>query len=198
MRGIRRVGAAAAVLVLAGTALGAAAGSAGAAQIGSASAPAAAACPTGWGSGVKGTPPVGGVPLDDVRTGRHDCFDRIVFDVPGGGDEIGYYVQYVDQLQQAGSGDVIPVGGGAILEIRVGAPSYDPENGGVAYPGEVAEPLPGVDITGYRTFRDTRFAGSFEGETQIGVGVRARLPFRVLQLEDRLVVDVAHSWTSAG
>jgi hypothetical protein len=53
-----------------------------------------------------------------------------------------------------------------------------------------------VDLTGYRTFRDTRFAGSFEGETQIGLGVRARLPFRVLQLDGRIIVDVAHSWTA--
>ncbi|WP_060883931.1 AMIN-like domain-containing (lipo)protein, partial [Streptomyces caniscabiei] len=155
----------------------------------------AAACPTGWGSGVKGSPDSGSAPLSDIRTGRHDCFDRIVFDVPDGGAHVGYYVQYVDRLHQVGSGDPIPVKGGAILEIRVAAPSYDPETGGVVYPGDVAGPLPGVNLTGYRTFRDTRFAGSFEGETQIGVGVRARLPFRVLQLSDRLVVDVAHSWT---
>ena len=86
--------------------------------------------------------------------------------------------------------------GGAIIEIRVAAPSYDPENGQPTYPGRVAQPLPGVDISGYRTFRDTRFAGSFEGDTQIGLGVRARLPFRVIQLPDQLVVDVAHSWTA--
>lgn len=187
-----------AVLVLAGTAMGTAAGGAAAASAGSTAAKSAAACPTGWGSGVKGTPPVGGEPLKDIRTGRHDCYDRVVFDIPDGGDEVGYYVQYVDELRQAGSGDLIPVTGGAILEIRVGAPSYHPETGGIAYPGKAAEPLPGVNISGYRTFRDTRFASSFEGETQIGVGVRARLPFRVLRLDDRVVVDVAHSWTSTG
>ncbi|MGW0708087.1 AMIN-like domain-containing (lipo)protein [Streptomyces sp. NPDC002643] len=196
MRGNRRMGTVAAVLVLAGTASVAAAGSAGAAPAGGTAAKAVAACPTGWGSGVKGTPGVGAVPLDDVRTGRHDCYDRIVFDVPGGGDEIGYYVQYVDEFRQMGSGDLIPVSGGAILEIRVAAPSYDPEGGGVVYPGHVGENLPGVNVTGYSTFRDTRFGGSFEGETQVGLGVRARLPFRVLQLDDRLVVDVAHSWTA--
>ncbi|MCL6734607.1 AMIN-like domain-containing (lipo)protein [Streptomyces neyagawaensis] len=190
---MRRIGAAVAVLVLAGTATVAAGGGASAAPAGAAR---AAACPTGWGSGLKGVPDSGIVPLADIRTGRHDCYDRMVFDVPGGGDHIGYYVQYVDQLHQVGSGDVIPVGGGAVLEVRIAAPSYDPETGAVAYPGKAAKPLPGVDITGYRTFRDTRFAGSFEGETQIGLGVRARLPFRVTRLHDRLVVDVAHSWTS--
>ncbi|WP_149830849.1 AMIN-like domain-containing (lipo)protein [Streptomyces tailanensis] len=193
---MRRIGSAIAVLVLTGTAMGAAAGSAGAAPVADART-AAAACPTGWGSGLKGVPSSGAAPLTDVRTGRHDCFDRMVFDVPGGGDDIGYYIQYVDRLHQAGSGDHIPVGGGAILEVRIAAPSYDPETGEPVYDADVAKPLPGVDITGYRTFRDTRFAGSFEGETQIGLGVRARLPFRVIQLSDRLVVDVAHSWTTS-
>lgn len=190
---MRRIGVTVLALALAGTAIATTAVTATAAPGGAARA--AAACPTGWGSGVKGSPDSGAVPLSDIRTGRHDCFDRIVLDVPGGGDRLGYWVQYVDRLHQSGSGDPIPVTGGAILEIRVAAPSYDPETGGVVYPGKVGKPLPGVNISGYRTFRDTRFAGSFEGETQIGLGVRARLPFRVLQLPDRLVVDVAHSWT---
>ncbi len=51
-----------------------------------------------------------------------------------------------------------------------------------------------VNLAGYRTFQDTRFAGSFEGDTQIGLGVRARLPFRVFQEGNRIVVDVAHDW----
>ncbi|MDX3522662.1 hypothetical protein [Streptomyces scabiei] len=190
---MRRIGAAVLALALAGIATGTTAATASAVPGGAAWA--ATGCPTGWGSGLKGVPDSGTVPLAEIRTGRHDCYDRIVFDVPDGGDHIGHWVQYVDRLHQSASGDVIPVSGGAILEIRVAAPSYDPETGGVVYPGEVAEPLPGVDIAGYRTFRDTRFAGSFEGETQIGLGVRARLPFRVLQLPGRLIVDVAHSWT---
>ncbi|XXC92426.1 hypothetical protein ACLLJJ_01895 [Streptomyces sp. A5-4] len=54
--------------------------------------------------------------------------------------------------------------------------------------------LPGVNLTGYKTFKDTKFGASFEGQTQIGLGVRARLPFRVLQSGDKLTVDVAHTW----
>ncbi|MFF4352887.1 hypothetical protein [Streptomyces sp. NPDC001530] len=155
----------------------------------------ATACPTGWGSlgktGVSSTT----APLENIRTGRHACYDRMVFDIPGAtGSGFGYSVRYVDHLYQDGSGRLIPVGGGAVLEVRVTAPSYDPETGAPTYPGRAGRPLPGVDLTGYRTFRDTRFASSFEGDTQIGVGVRARLPFRVLRLSDRVVVDVAHNW----
>jgi hypothetical protein len=54
--------------------------------------------------------------------------------------------------------------------------------------------LPGVNLAGYQTFREAKFAGSFEGQTSVGLGVRARLPFRVFTLDSRLVVDVAHRW----
>ncbi|MGW2741235.1 AMIN-like domain-containing (lipo)protein [Streptomyces sp. NPDC001450] len=186
---MRRIGAVIAALLLAGAGLGTASSAAATTQ--------ATACPTGWGSGAKGGPTTGAAPLDDIRTGRHACFDRMVFDVPGGGRSIGYYVRYVHRLHQTASGRYIPVGGGAVLDVHIGAPSYDPETGAVTYPGRVGHTLPGVNVSGYRTFRDTRFAGSFEGETQIGLGVRARLPFRVIQLSDRLVIDVAHNWTGS-
>lgn len=156
---------------------------------------AATACPTGWGSLDETNSAATATPLTNVRTGRHDCYDRFVVDVPGASaTSLGFWVGYVDQFYQDGSGRPIPVGGGAILEIRVNAPAYNPETGASTYPGRVAQPLPGVNLTGYRTFRDTRYGGSFEGVSQFGLGVRARLPFRVLRLADHLVVDVAHTW----
>jgi hypothetical protein len=191
---MRRIGAAVAVLVLAGTTLGTAAGTAGA-ETRAEGSRAVAACPTGWGSGAKGGPAVGADHLRDIRTGRHTCYDRIVFEVPGG-DQVTYQVQYVDRLYADGSGQYIPVAGGAILAIHIGAWSFDLEAGVPTYPGVVGKRLPGVNISGYSTFRDTRFGGTFEGQTTVGLGVRARLPFRVLQLDDRVVVDVAHRWTS--
>ncbi|MFE5869750.1 hypothetical protein ACFQ6V_14025 [Streptomyces roseifaciens] len=152
-------------------------------------------CEAGWGSLPKAGTDTAYRSLLDVRAGRHECYDRLVFDVQGAGDRpIGYRVEYVDRLQQDGSGDVIPVGGGAILAVRVAAPSYDTSTGEPRYPGHAGQPLPGVDLTGFRTFQDTRFASSFEGDTLVGLGVRARLPFRVFQERNRIVVDVAHTW----
>ncbi|WP_189131866.1 AMIN-like domain-containing (lipo)protein [Wenjunlia tyrosinilytica] len=157
---------------------------------------ATAPCPTGWGSLPKTGAGSGYKPLEDIRTGRHDCYDRMVLDVRGAtsADAIGFRVGYVDRLYQDGSGDYIPVGGGAVIEVRIAAPSYDPATGEPTYDGKAGRHLPGVDVSGYRTFRDTRFASSFEGDTQVGLGVRARLPFRVFQTGGHLVVDVAHSW----
>ncbi|MGV9500926.1 MULTISPECIES: AMIN-like domain-containing (lipo)protein [Streptomyces] len=186
-----------ATLAVVGAVVGVAAVPAGAAPAGGQrAATQVTACPTGWGSLAKTGSGATQAPLTNIRTGRHACFDRMVVDVPGAGSGVGYTVGYVDRLYQDGSGRHIPVAGGAVLEVRVAAPSYDPETGAPTYPGRVSRPLPGVDLTGYRTFRDTRFAGSFEGDTQIGLGVRARLPFRVLRLDDRVIVDVAHSWTA--
>lgn len=154
-------------------------------------------CPTGWGSLTKSRAVGTADPVTNVRTGRHACYDRLVVDVPGADKgSLGYRVGYVTRLHQDGSGRYIPVAGGAVLEIRVAAPAYDPETGAPTYPGRSGRPLPGVDLDGYRTFRDARFAGSFEGDTQLGLGVRARLPFRVLQVDGRVVVDVAHTWSS--
>lgn len=154
------------------------------------------ACPTGWGSVAKSDADTTSTPVRNVRTGRHACYDRMVVDLPGTARSgLGYTVRYVDRLHQDGSGRHIPVAGGAVLEVRVAAPSYDPASGEPTYPARAGRPLPGVDLTGYRTFRDARFAGSFEGETQVGLGLRARLPFRVLEVRDHIVIDVAHTWT---
>ncbi|WP_275561945.1 hypothetical protein [Streptomyces sp. 5-6(2022)] len=191
---MRRWGTAIAAIVLASAGL---AGTAGAAQaVGTSS---AAACATAWGSLDRTDPALSGKPLENIRTGQNECYDRMVFDIKGAtaADRIGYRVGYVETLNQAGTGDPIPVGGGAILEIKVGASSYDYETGKSTYPGKARQPLPGVDVSGYQTFRDTRYASSFEGETQVGLGVRARLPFRVFQSDGHLVVDVAHSWNAA-
>ncbi|MER8007048.1 MULTISPECIES: hypothetical protein [unclassified Streptomyces] len=153
------------------------------------------ACPTGWGSLPKSHSAATSSPLKNVRTGRHTCYDRMVIDVPGANrSALGYSVGYVSHLYQDGSGREIHVGGGAVLEVRINAPAYDPETGKPTYPAKAGRPLPGVDLTGYRAFRDTRFAASFEGDTQLGLGVRSRLPFRVLRTDGHVIVDVAHSW----
>ncbi|MEU5670692.1 hypothetical protein ABZ749_10050 [Micromonospora sp. NPDC047753] len=56
-----------------------------------------------------------------------------------------------------------------------------------------------ANLLRYQTLRDVVFGGSFEGYSTFAVGVRARLPFRVLVLagpgtHSRVVLDVAHQW----
>ena len=157
---------------------------------------AVASCATPWGSTAEWVKPLGAAPLTAVRTDRHDCFDRMVFDLAG--PVAGYRVEYVEQVFQDGSGAVLPVPGGARLLVNVNHPAYD-EAGN---PTIVPAPTVGksADVRGYRTLSAVVYGSSFEGATTFGVGVRARLPFRVSTLDgpgggSRLVVDVAHRWS---
>ncbi len=153
---------------------------------------AATSCATPWGSTPEWVTSLGAAPLTRVRTGRHDCFDRVVFDLAG--PAAGYRVEYVGQVMQDGSGAVLPVPGGARLLVNVNHPAYD----GAGNPTIVPAPRAGrqvADVGGYRTLRSVVYGGSFEGATTFGVGVRARLPFRVFTVGgSRVVVDVAHRW----
>lgn len=149
----------------------------------------AAGCATNWGSLTKGSlADYTEGPLTTVRTGRHDCYDRLVLDIAGAG--FGYRVEYVNQVVQDGSGNPVPLRGGAKIQIIVQAM---PANGFPASSPEL------TNVSGYSTFRQVAGAGAFEGQTTIGLGVRARLPFQVLTLPltgggTRFVVDVAHTW----
>lgn len=131
----------------------------------------------------------------NVRTGRHTCYDRLVVDVSG---PVGtYHVQYVSEISTEGGGFPVPTRGGAALQIGVMNPGYNPHNGVPTY--VIANTNELTNVTGYRTFRQIVWGGTYEGYSSIGIGVRARLPFRVFVLtgpgsSSRLVVDVAHRW----
>jgi hypothetical protein len=164
-----------------------------------AAAPAASAtegfCGITWGSLSKGAEPMVASQIVDMRFGRHQCFDRMVIDLDG--DAPGYRVEYVPQVVQDGSGKVVPLRGAAKLQVVTLAPMYD-EQGHSITPTYECD-LYGI-VDGFKTFREAKCAGSFEGQTTFGLGVRARLPFRAFVLDgpgdgSRLVVDVAHRWS---
>jgi hypothetical protein len=158
--------------------------------VGSAAAASAPYCGITWGSQPKLVNPSTWPQLTNVRAGRHDCYDRLVFDFQGP-DITGSWVNYVTTMTADGSGQVVPLRGGAKLSVVLHAPAYDDE-GQPTY--HVANGPELVNVSGYRTFRQVAWAGSFEGMTSVGLGVRARLPFRAFTLPGRLIVDVAHAW----
>ncbi len=100
-------------------------------------------------------------------------------------------MRYVDDVYEDGSGRLVPLRGGAKLQVVVFSPAYD-DAGNPTYTFANRAEL--VNVTGYSTFRQVAWAGSFEGATTVGLGVRARLPFRVFTLPGRVVLDVAHQW----
>lgn len=138
----------------------------------------AAGCSVTWGSTAKSVTNLTHRTLVGVRAGQHPCYDRLVLDLNRAGE--GYRVRYVTAVRDQGRGAVVPLRGGAFLQVDDQSQAYR----------RIAMP----SVTGYRTFRQVAWGGSFEGYTTIGLGVRARLPFRVLRVDNHLVIDVAHQW----
>ena len=148
-----------------------------------------------WGSLTKSLNRMTTAPITNVRAGRNTCFDRMVIDLRGKG--AGYTVRYASQVFTEGQGLVIPLRGGAKLDVVITAPTYDINTGRSTYNPANSREL--VNVAGFTTFRQIASGGSFEGYTTIGLGVRARLPMRVFILDgpgtgSRLVIDVAHHW----
>lgn len=142
-------------------------------------------CGITWGSLPKSLNDMRQGEIDTVRAGRHLCYDRVVVDIDG--PPGGYRVEYVPQVLSDPKGDVVTVPGGARLQFVVQNPDFSSTTVGTKV----------VNVSGFRTLRSVVYAGSFEGLTTYGVGVRARLPFRVFRIpggHGRIVLDVAHKW----
>jgi hypothetical protein len=161
-------------------------------------APAQAAAPycgITWGSTAESgstEDPATGAAVAAVRAGEHDCYDRLVVDVRGVTTLTTWRVEYVPGVTEDASGNPVTLRGGAFLQLSLGASQgYRP-----------ADPRELAPVAGFATFRQVAPAGSFEGVTTIGLGVRARLPFRVVTMTGipgsangvRVVLDVAHRW----
>jgi hypothetical protein len=149
-----------------------------------------AACAVTWGSLPKSRSATGLGTVHNIRAGRHACFDRLVFDIDGPMSTSAYVVRYVDHVRDD-SGAVVRLRGGATLEVALAGHRFHPED------------RAGVDVAGFRTFRQVASGSSDGRTTTFGLGVRARLPFRVYVLDrrpsnppgfSRVVVDVAHRW----
>lgn len=167
--------------------VGAAATTASATAAPTASASSAPYCGIFWGSLPKQSASMTTAPVLGVRSGMHACFDRVVFDLGRGSGRVGYNVRYVTEVAGP-SGMPVPLVGGAKIQITLHAPAMRtvPSSGVINY-------------TGWQTFRQLKYVASFEGFTDFGLGVRARLPMRVFTLTNtdggqRLVVDVANFW----
>lgn len=126
--------------------------------------------------------------VTDVRIGRHDGFDRVVYEMGGTGTP-GWTVQYVDEAVQDGSGTVIDIPGDGTLQVLISGSAYPMDSG--------AEPFASdAPVTGPGTVTVTEAQGwsVFEGITDAFIGLQsAGHPFRVYLLESpvRVVVDIA-------
>jgi hypothetical protein len=128
------------------------------------------------------------VTVRDIRLGRQDGFDRVVFEVGGTGTP-GWDVRYVDAASSQGSGKPIDVAGAAILQVSLTGAGYPYDTGVMEY--SAAGPL---TTGGTEAVTEVVFDATFEGTTTAFVGTKSRAPFRVYLMQNptRVVLDVAH------
>lgn len=128
------------------------------------------------------TPPL----VTGVRFAGHKGYDRLVIDLDG--PMTGYRAGWVDKLIEDGSGDVVDLKGGAYLQVTLFPANAHDEAGRSTWKGprEIATKLPNL--------RHVVNNGDFEGVVSIGLVLRRKAGFRVLEQSgpSRLVVDVAH------
>jgi hypothetical protein len=125
--------------------------------------------------------------LVDVRTGRHEGFDRVTFEFDG--PRPGYRVEYVEPpITEDGSGDEVDVAGTAFLQIRLEpASGFDMEAGEPTYDGPRV-----VDGNGTSVLDEVVRTGDFEAVLTWVAGSSDRVDFRVTTLADptRVVIDL--------
>jgi hypothetical protein len=126
------------------------------------------------------------VTVSDIRVGRQDGFDRVVFEVGGTGTP-GWDVRYVDAASSQGSGKPVDVAGDALLQVTLSGVGYPYDTGVQEY--SASGPL---SAAGTEAVTEVVYDATFEGTTVAFVGTTARTPFRVYLLENptRVVLEV--------
>ncbi|CAN5902279.1 hypothetical protein BH23ACT10_BH23ACT10_11780 [soil metagenome] len=129
--------------------------------------------------------------LREIRVGRHDGFDRMVFEFDGG--RPAYTVRLTDVARTGGAGTPIPVRGTTALQIDLQASTIDMQAPGFPRTFRPEGPL----TPRFTALRELRYGNEFEGLSTFAAGLRTRTGFRVLELAHptRVAIDVAHDAT---
>ncbi len=122
--------------------------------------------------------------LVDVRVAEAGGADRIVLEFSGDGRP-GWVADYVDEAVLEGSGEVVDLGGAAVLDIHASGTTWPA-------PGYYSGP-PRLTPDSGSAVSEVYVAGTFEGYTQVLAGIEGEpVPFRVRALTGpaRLVVEL--------
>ena len=121
-----------------------------------------------------------------IRTGGHDCFERVVLELQGTGELPGYQVEYVgDPVLESPSGQPTEVAGDATLVLSFGAWMMNPDGSGYTGPMEI---VPG-NVT---NILELELIENFEGQSAWAIGLDEQRGFVVTTLTDpvRIVIDI--------
>ncbi len=125
--------------------------------------------------------------LKAVRTGKHESFDRVVFEFEGNALP-GYVVEFVDKpVRDCGRGEVVPVSGDGFLMVTLQPGNAHTEGGQPTVQNREQEPNLNV-------LKQLKLICDFEAQVQWIMGLASPNRYRVLELTNpaRLVVDVSH------
>ncbi|RVW10367.1 hypothetical protein EGT67_04085 [Prescottella agglutinans] len=146
------------------------------------------AAPTGQSQQTSAASPDAALTITDIRVGKHDGFDRVVYEFGGTGTP-GWRADIVSTATQQGSGNPLAVAGEGILQVLVDGSSMPFMTNVEPYSG----PNP-LEVENPVVVTEVRDAGIFEGTDQTLIGLTDRdVSYRVYTLTEptRLVVDVA-------
>ena len=152
-----------------------------------ASSPQAGLLPLGEANEAKKTQSAGApaqLVVTTMRTGTHEGFDRVVFELQGQGTP-GWFADYVDAPTQQASGHPIEVEGDTFLNINIDGTTY-PFELGIEDP--VLAPVPGHGPVVQQVVN----GGTFEGHSQFIIGMKGKHPHSIELLDNptRVVVDI--------
>jgi len=123
----------------------------------------------------------------DIRTGAHECFERVVIEFAGSGDMPGVRVAYVDDpVRLSPSDEQVDIAGPATLVVSFGAWMPSVDLGGYSGPADIA-PINVEHILELRRIEN------FEGMAAWAIGLDGVYPFSVdlLDAPARIVIDIA-------
>jgi len=124
--------------------------------------------------------------ITDLRTAKHDGFDRIVLEFK---DRVpGYHLEYIDKpVRDCGEGSVVPLLGDSWLEIRMFPVDAHTQEGKPT----ILERKRKLDLP---VMLEGKQTCDFEAVVTWVLGLSRPNPYRVMELKDppRLVVDVKH------
>lgn len=125
--------------------------------------------------------------LHEMRTARHEDFDRIVLDF--GADQVpAYRISYIDRpVRQCGSGNVVPIAGDGWLSITVEPANAHTEAGEPTV--RQRERTPALPV-----LLELELICDFEAMVEVVAGVASPERYRafVLPSPNRLVIDIRH------
>jgi hypothetical protein len=129
----------------------------------------------------------GVVTLMEVRTARHEKFDRVVFEfaesyLPG------YRIEYVDKpVRSCGSGEAVALEGDGYLLVRFQPASAHTEAGEPTV--KERERRPALSV-----LKELKLICDFEAEVSWAMGLASPNRYRAIELSSptRLVVDIKH------